>query len=127
MYQPFNFREHRQSMITLRTLLTERKKLRRRRRIFLNIHITFVAWLMEFFGGLAGALMIFLPHENRTTRGLQLITGFMYFIATPCAYLMNSSDVKSMILDNPIYLKFTNTFFPHINQIVPVNNNHNEK
>ena len=110
-------------MVRLRKLLTNSKKVRRRRRIFLNMHITFVTWLLEFIGGFAGVLMIFLPHENRTTRGLQLFTGFMYFLIVPSAYLINSSDVKNLIIDNPTYLKFTNRFFPRINQIVPVNNN----
>ena len=113
-------------MVRLRKLLTDTRKVRRRRRIFLNMHITFFTWLIEFSGAFVAMLMIFLPYENRTTRSLQYITGFMYLIVTPCAYLMNSSDVKSVIMDNPIYLKFTNTFFPRINQIVPVNNNHNE-
>ena len=90
------------------------------------MNITFVAWLIEFVGGFTGMLMIFLPHENRTTRSLQYITGFMYCIVTPGAYLMNSLDVKSVIIDNPIYLRFTNTFFPRINQIVPVNNNQHQ-
>ena len=113
-------------MVKLHKLLAASKKIRRRRRIFLNMHISFVAWVIESFGGVAGMLMIFLPHENRTTRGLQFITGFVYFLVVPCAYLMNSSDVKSVILNNATYLKFTNRFFPRINQIAPVNNNRNE-
>ena len=76
-FLPFHFREHEKSMVKLQKLLADSKKIRRRRRIFLNMHISFVAWLIESFGGVAGMLMIFLPHENRTTRGLQYITGFV--------------------------------------------------
>ena len=113
-------------MVKLGKLLPDSKKIRRRRRIFLNMHTTFVAWLIEFFAAFVGILMVFLPHQNRTTRGLQYILGLMYFFVIPSAYLMNSSDVKSMILDNPTYVKFTSRFFPRINQIGPVNNNHSE-
>ena len=110
-------------MIKLHTLLTESSKTRRRRRIQLNIHITIIAWLVEFLGGLVAVFMVFLPHENFTTRGLQYITGAIFGIVVPCVYLMNSSDMKSAILENKIYIPIVNRFSPRINPIVPANNN----
>ena len=117
------FRENEESLEKLRQLLTDAHKIRRRRRILLNIHITVIAWLLECLGSISVFLMIFLTPENGTTRGLQLITGVMYFIVVPSVYLMNSSDVKSVIVDNRIYLAFVNQLYPRINQIAPVNNN----
>ena len=119
----FFFRENEESLEKLRQLLTDAHKIRRRRRILLNIHITVIAWLLECLGSISVFLMIFLTPENGTTRGLQLITGVMYFIVVPSVYLMNSSDVKSVIVDNRIYLAFVNQLYPRINQIAPVNNN----
>ena len=62
------------------------------------------------------------PPENGTTRSLMYISGVMYFIVVPSVYLMNSSEVKSVILDNKIYIAFVNLFYPRINQIVPASN-----
>ena len=120
------FRENEESLENLRQLLTDANKIRRRRRILLNIHITVMAWLLECLGSISVFLMIFLPPENGTTRGLQFITGVMYFIVVPSVYLMNSSDVKSAIVDNRIYLAFVNRLYPRINQIAPVNNNNQD-
>ena len=117
------YRDHDQSMVKLRKLLTDSKKIRRRRRIVLNMHITIIAWLSEFLGGLAVCFMVFLPPENGTTRGLMYISGVMYFIVVPSVYLMNSSEVKSGILDNKMYIAFLNLFYPRINEIVPASNN----
>ena len=117
------YRENEESLEKLRMLLTDAHKIRRRRRILLNIHITVIAWLVECLGSISVFLMIFLTPENGTTRGLQFITGIMYFIVVPSVYLMNSSDVKSVIVDNRIYLAFVNQLYPRINQIAPVNNN----
>ena len=116
------YRENEESLEKLRKLLTDAHKIRRRRRILLNIHITVIAWLVECLGSISVFLMIFLTPENGTTRGLQFITGIMYFIVVPSVYLMNSSDVKSVIVDNRIYLAFVNQLYPRINQIAPVNN-----
>ena len=110
-------------MVKLRKLLTDSKQIRRRRRILLNIHITIIAWLLEILGSFVTYFMVFLPPENGTTRGLHFITGVMYFIVVPSVYLMNSSDVKSVILDNKIYMAIVNRLYRRTNQIVPANNN----
>ena len=109
-------------MVKLRKLLSDSRKIRRRRRIFLAMNITIVSWLTEFFGNIAWGLMGYYPQENRTTRGLQYILFFMYFIVIPSSYLLNTSDIRKTIVDSRIYLAFTNRFFSHINQIRPANN-----
>ena len=107
-------------MVRLRKLLSDTAKVRRNRRIILNMQVSFLAWLLEFIGGLMAILMIFLPQENDTTRGLNLLTGVLYLIIVPSAYLINSADVKSAIVDSKPYLAFMNKFAPHsMNQIVP--------
>ena len=78
---------------------------------------------METLGGLSVFFMVFLPPENGATRGLQLIGLATYSIIVPSVYLMNSSNVKSFIVDNKIFLAFVNRFHPRINQIVLVNDN----
>ena len=121
-----HFRDHLQSMAKLRTLLSEKDKIRRGRRIFLNMNIHIFAWIVELFGNLSFLLMVFSPQENWTTRGVQLVVGFFYFIAIPSTYLMSSSDFKRIVLHNWIYRAFIDRFFPHINQIVPLNRDDNE-
>ena len=103
----------------MRKLLADSRKIRRGRRIFLNMNITIMSWITESFGSHIFVLMSYYPDENRTTRGLQCVCGFMYMIVIPCTYLLNSSDVKKMIIDNRIYLAFINKFYPHINQLAP--------
>ena len=114
-------------MIKLRKLLSDSRKIRRRRRIFLSMNITIASWLTEFFGNIAWGLMAYYPQENGTTRGLQYLVFFMYFIVIPSSYLLNTSDIRKTIVDSRNYLAFTNRFFPHINQIQPVNNDQNEE
>ena len=114
-------------MVKLRKLLTDSRKIRRGRRIFLNMNITIMTWITETFGGHIFVLMSYYPDENRTTRGLHCILGFMYMIVIPCSYLLNSSDVKKMIIDNRIYLAFTNKFFPNINQLAPEHRNQDQE
>ena len=107
-------------MVRLRNLLSDRGKARRNRRILLNMQVSFLAWLLEFIGGLIIVLMIFLPQENDMTRGLNLLTGVFFLIIVPSAYLINGADVKSAIVDSKPYLAFINTFAPNsMNQIVP--------
>ena len=113
-------------MVKLRKLLTDSRKIRRGRRIFLTMNITIMSWITESFGSIIFMLMGYYPDENRTTRGLQCILGFTYMIVIPCSYLLNSSDVKKMIIDNRIYLAFINKFFPHIHQLRPEHRNQDQ-
>ena len=85
----------------------------------MNICIT--AWIIELLGSFVGIVVFFSPQEYRTTMALQILCGIIYNIAVPSTYLINSKDVKKRILDNRIYLSFTNRFFPHVNQILPMN------
>ena len=114
-------------MVKMHKLLSDDRKIRRRRRIFLNMNITFMSWITECFGSIIWLLMQNYPQENITTRGLQCIFGVMYMIVIPSSYILNSADFKKMIIDNPIYLAFTNNFFPRINQVVPAHQHQNEQ
>ena len=113
-------------MVKLRNLLSDSRKIRRRRLIFLSMNITIISWLTEFVGSIAITLMILFPQEKRTTRLLEYLIDSIYLIIVPCTYLMNSSDVKNRIVDNRIYLAITNRFFTHVNKIVPKNNDDKE-
>ena len=113
-------------MVKLRKLLSDSSKIRRRRCIFLSMNITIISWLTECIGSVAMTFMIYYPQENRTNRVLLCFIISIYFIIVPCTYLMNSSDVKNRIVENRIYLAITNMFFPHVNQIVPINNKDKE-
>ena len=117
------YRDNEESMVKLRKLLTDSRKIRRRRRILLNIHITIIAWLIEILGALTVFFMFFLPPEIGSVRGMMYISSILYGIVVPSVYLMNNSEDKSVILDNKIYQAFVNQFYPRINQIVPENNN----
>ena len=112
-------------MVKLRNLLDDKSKIRRGRRILLNMEITFLAWFVEFVGSILFALSIFLLHESEketSKRSSGLISGVIYSWIVPAVYLINLSDVKLAILDSKLYLKVTNMFFPHINQVAPIDN-----
>ena len=83
--------------------------------------MTFLAWLIELIGFLISLLIIFLKFGSITTRSLQNVTGVIYFVITPSAYLINNyTKVKLYILDSSVYIGITNQFFSHtIHQIVP--------
>ena len=110
-------------MLRLRKLLDEKSKIRRGRRILLNMEITFLAWFAEFVGGTMAAVSIALLHETdkeTSKRSAALIAGVIYTWIVPAVYMINSSDVKSAILDSKLYVTITSIIFPHINQVVPV-------
>jgi len=99
-------------MLKLHKLLTDNTKTRRHQRILLNIHITILAWLAEWFAYLLGFISTFLGHENNITRGLQALIGVIYFVIVPSTYLVNNSKSKAIILENKLYLALINKFFP---------------
>ena len=112
-------------MVRLHKLLDEKTQIRRGRRILLNMEITFFAWFAELFGSIVAGLSIFLLHETdkeTSKRSAGLIAGVIYNWVVPAAYLINLSDVKLVILDSKLYINITNKFFPHINQVAPIDN-----
>ena len=112
-------------MVRLDKLLAEKSKIRRGRRILLNIHITFLAWIVELIGFIVGFIGLLLQHKTNGPRFLRNITGVFYFILVPSTYLINSSNVKSLILDNKLYLTFINKFLPNSLIMLPPDNNAN--
>ena len=93
-------------------MLSDSSKALRRRRVILNIHITFLGWLVELLGFW---MLIFgsfiLGHGNNTaTMCLQIFTMIIYIIILPCTILVNTSDVKNSIMDSNWYLAFINYF-----------------
>ena len=106
------FRQHKESMFTLRKLLTDDSKAKRHNGNLLNIHVTFLAWLTELFGFLIIFLGTFvLGHENNmVTYSMQTVTLVIYFNILPCVYLINELHFKTRMLESIWYTRFLNFF-----------------
>ena len=104
------FREHKQSMVKLRKLLSDSSKARRHRRNVVNLQITFLAWFIEVCGFFLLFLGQFiLGHENNVVNFvLQLLTRIIYCNILPCIFLLNDSDVKGQIVESKWYNIFLN-------------------
>ena len=85
---------------------------RRHQRIMLNIHISFLAWLIEFFGFFLLFLgMYVVGHENNiVTYSMQTLTLIVYFNLLPSVLLMNSSEFKDLASESQVYERFLNLF-----------------
>ena len=107
------FRESIESMKRLKNLLTDSAKARRQRRSSLNIQITILAWLTEFFGFATIFLGSFvLGHDdNMVTLSLQTLSLIFYFVLTPSTLLLNSTKLKSTVIDSEWYMKFHKIFY----------------
>ena len=120
MTNHLGFRENEENLKNLNKLLNENSKVTRRRRILLNIHITVIAWLLEFIGYLFGFLTTFMLQDNDTMRSFQIISSIIYFNIVPGSYLINSSEIKDFLINSKIYVIFTNTFYSKsINKVMP--------
>ena len=111
-------------MFDLRKLLTKKSKINRNRRYLLNVQIACIAWIAEVMAGVIGTLMVFFPFYSISisAREGQIVTDAIYFVILPSIFLINSRETKSSILENQLYLKFTNQFFYHsVNKIIPDN------
>ena len=99
-------------MVRLHNLLSVSSKARRHRRNILNIQITILAWLVEFFGFFTIFLGSFiLGHENSIiTLTLQTLTLLIYFIIIPCTFWISDSHLKAIIAESNWYLAFINMF-----------------
>ena len=114
------FRDHDRSMFTLRKLLSKTSKVHRNRRFLLNLQLSFIAWAAEFIGGVIGVLILFLPFANVSSRLKQIFTDLLYFVILPMIYMANGEDTKSSLLENDLYLQFSDLVFNQwINKIVP--------
>ena len=106
-------------MVRLRNLLPHDSKLRRNRRVLLNIHVSFFAWILEFILGVLGVLVfIFMPFYS--SRVVQVLLLALYSIFVPGAYLIQDSDLKSFIVESKFYILFANFIANnYMNQIIP--------
>ena len=106
------FRNHKETMIKLRKVLTDSAKARRHRRNVVNLQITFLQWLIEVFGFLIIFLGTFiLGHENNLVNfSMHLVTLVVYFNILPCIFLINDSHVKGQIIESNWYNRFLNIF-----------------
>ena len=77
----------------------------RHRRIILSIHITFLAWVIEFVGFFIIFLGTFLlGHENNIVNfSLQTLTIIVYFNLLPCIFLLNTSEFKDLAVGSSRY------------------------
>ena len=93
-------------------MLNDSSVQRRHQRIMLNIHISFLAWLTEFFGFFLLFLgMYVVGHENNiVTYSMQTLTLIVYFNLLPSVLLMNSSKFKDLASESPVYERFLNLF-----------------
>ena len=108
-------------MIKLKNLLDDSTKARRLRRIYLNIQITFLTWLVEFLGFFMVFLGSFiLGYKNSiVTFCLQTATCLIYIAVVPGMYLVNGNSSKDKINNNSFYIT--------LHKILRRNNNEEEQ
>ena len=71
----------------------------------INIHITFLAWLVELLGGLTLVVGThILGHENNIVNfSMHTLGHFINFVILPCIFLINDSDLKGEIIESNWY------------------------
>ena len=101
-------RTHKENMKNLKKLLSDPAKAKRGRRINLNIQITILSWLVEFFSFFIIFLGAFIlgNKNSKVTLGMQTLTAFCYLIVVPSMYLLNTNKFKAVILESKIYSAF---------------------
>ena len=116
-------------MAKLKEILDDSAKVRRLRRIHLNIQITFLTWLVEFLGFLFVVLGSFIFGNNNIylTFFLQMMTCFVYIVIIPTMYLLNSNDSKDHISESTFYIAINNMIRLKKNNKVGVENQKEEK
>jgi hypothetical protein len=115
-------------MIKLRKLLCDSSKVKRRRRILLNMQMTFLAWVVEFLGFAFILLGIFIIGNNNNIVSfiIQIVSVLLMGILVPSTYLINNYSFKSLVLKNKSYLSIIDKLFPvPINQLNYADNNPN--
>ena len=107
-------------MAKLSKLMPKSSKIRRNRRVLLNIQITIIAWSVEFFAAFIAAMIFLAPYEVHKEAILGQISDVMYLVILPSIYLINSHDFKTNIAESKLYLTFEDRFFSRfVNEIVP--------
>ena len=112
VFSLYIYREHEVMMTNLKKLLSTSSKIRRNRRKLLNLQIQIFAWLVELSSGLIFLIAISVPMHTISTDAVALYMNFIYWVAIPGIYLMNNNDLKSWVMENHLYIEFTNRFFP---------------
>ena len=99
-------------MVRLRDVLSDAAKDIRYRRNLINIHITFLGWIVEFSGYFIIVLGAFiLGHSSSFTNLiLQSLTISIYFNVLPLVFLINDSELKEKIAEHEYYLKILRYF-----------------
>lgn len=95
-------------MITFRLLLNENGEVlsekTRNRRVKLcqvNLKVTIMVWLAEFFGCMTMAIdfLIIGSQNNAVTGLLRTLTMLTYFVLLPVTFFLNCSETKETIID----------------------------
>ena len=101
-------------------MLSENTKIKRRKLTEVNIGVTFVVWLTEFFGSI---VWIFTPtvfgHGQVGTATGHTIGVAFYFVLLPFLYLVNDSDVKNAIVEDNWVLAIRGIFNRTNIQVLP--------
>ena len=99
-------------MRKLRNVLTDSSKDMRHRRNLINIHITFLGWLVEFLGFFIIVLGSFiLGHISPTiTLCLQTFSVIIQYIILPLVYLINDTELKGNVAASRCYIKILELF-----------------
>ena len=106
-------------MWRLRNLLPDTSKRKRNRRKLLNVHVSFFMWILEFMFGFLGVLTFILMPFN-SSRVVEIVCFAIYSIIIPGAYLLNDANLKSVIVESRLYIRFANAVArDSMNQIVP--------
>ena len=101
-------------MVKLHKLLTDSSKARRHLRRVLNIHITLLAWFVEFVGFFVFVLGSYLLGEKSslTTFILQMLSYAINFIIVPCIFLVNNDQFKTNLIESKWYQALIQKFNP---------------
>ena len=114
------FREHSNNMENLKNLLVKSSKIKRNRRVLLNIQVQILAWMMEFLAAVVTIIMLFFPFAKLATMLASHFAALGFFVLVPSIYLLNSDHFKTSMIQNSWYLAFTRIFFSgFIDKIIP--------
>ena len=101
-------------------LLSDKRKARRRKRTEVNIKVTIIVWLLEVVGSiiLMFSPKVFAHGQVGTATGVVFVILF-YFVLLPCAYLINSDDIKKAIMEDGWFFAIRGIFNRTNVQVVP--------
>ena len=85
-----------------RAILSDKAIKRRAEICQVNIKVTFIVWLVEFFGCMTMAIdfLVIGSRSNSLTGLLRTLTLLAYFVLLPITFLVNCSETKEAIMDS---------------------------